>query len=334
MKPVLDHARSGRGDAFAELTEPYRRELHLHCYRMLGSVSDADDLLQETLLAAWRGLATFEARSSVRTWLYTIATTRCLNAIRDGRRRPPVAPSPPFDAPTPSRYAEITWLEPYPQSGLDELVDPAAAGLRRETVELAFIIALQRIPPRQTAALVLKDVLAFDTGEVAAMLGTSPTAVKGMLQRARAALGRSSRSGPNPPTADVPLVERQRAQRFSEALIAGNVHALIGLLTDDAWLAMPPAPHEYHGRAAIAEFLRARALWVRPREIRLDYTESNAQPGFRSYLVSSARVEYTGVMVLTMSGPRVRAITHFLEPPPLAPAAVTAARTSRSAPPW
>ena len=167
---------------FEQLTAPYLRELHVHCYRMLGSVTDADDVLQETLLAAWRGLADFEGRSSLRTWLYKIATNRCLNAIRDGKRRPPAEPLPPFDPPEPTRRGDVTWLQPYPDALLDDQL------VKRENIELAFITALQRMPPRQAAALILVDVLDFPNAEAADLLGTTPTAIKGALQRARASL--------------------------------------------------------------------------------------------------------------------------------------------------
>ncbi|HET6213775.1 MAG TPA: RNA polymerase subunit sigma-70, partial [Micromonosporaceae bacterium] len=190
---VLARARAGDEQAFRELTEPYRRELHLHCYRILGSLYDAEDMLQETLLAAWRGLPAFEERASTRAWLYRIATNRCLNALRDAGRRPPPAPVPPFDPPEPTRRGDVTWLQPYPDMLLERIADDAAGPEQRyqarEAVELAFVEALQRMPPRQAASLVLRDVLGFSTAEVAAMLGTSETAIKGVLQRARAALG-------------------------------------------------------------------------------------------------------------------------------------------------
>jgi RNA polymerase sigma-70 factor (TIGR02960 family) len=191
---VLQRARDGDERAFRELTEPYRRELQVHCYRMLGSLTDAEDLLQETLLAAWRGLAGFQERASVRTWLYRIATNRCLNALRGAGRRVPTEPAPPFQPPAPSRRGEITWLQPYPDTLLEGVADtapgPDARYQAAEAVELAFVAALQRMPPRQAAALLLRDVLGFATDEVAGMLGTSSTAVKGALQRARAALDR------------------------------------------------------------------------------------------------------------------------------------------------
>ena len=205
---MLRRARAGDEQAFRALTDPYRRELQVHCYRMTGSLTDAEDMLQETLLAAWRGLAGFQERSSLRSWLYRIATNQCLNALRRASRRTPAEPIPPFQPPEPSRRGEITWLQPYPDALLEGIADTAPAPDARyqatEPIELAFIAGLQRMPPRQAATLVLRDVLGFAADEVAGMLGTSPTAVKGTLQRARAALdehrdqarrGRASRPG-------------------------------------------------------------------------------------------------------------------------------------------
>ena len=191
-EPTLARARAGDQQAFRELTDPHRRELQLHCYRMLGSVQDAEDVLQETLVAAWRGLDRFEERSSLRAWLYRIATNRCINALRDAGRRPPPPPVAPFEPPAPTRYGEPTWLQPYPDLLLEGIADaspgPEAHYQAREAIELAFVAGLQQLPPRQRAALVLRDVLGFHTAEAAAMLESSEASVKGALQRARAAL--------------------------------------------------------------------------------------------------------------------------------------------------
>jgi RNA polymerase sigma-70 factor (TIGR02960 family) len=191
---VFDRARTGDDQAFRELTEPYRGELRVHCYRMLGSLTDAEDMLQETLLAAWRGLNTFAAQGTLRAWLYRIATNCCLNALRYGRRRQPPEPVPPFDPPEPTLRSEITWLQPYPDKLLAEVVDtqpsPDTVYEVKETVQLAFIAAMQHLPPRQTAVLLLRDVLGFSLAETAQMLEISTTAVKGILQRARQTLER------------------------------------------------------------------------------------------------------------------------------------------------
>ncbi len=190
---TLQRARIGDEQAFRELTDPYRRELQVHCYRMLGSLTDAEDMLQETLLAAWRGLGGFQERASVRSWLYRIATNQCLNARRAASRRIPAEPIPPFQPPEPTRRGEITWLQPYPDALLDEIANPEQRYQAAEAIELAFIAGVQRLPPRQAATLLLRDVLGFATAEVADMLNTSPDAVKGNLQRARAALNQPGR---------------------------------------------------------------------------------------------------------------------------------------------
>ena len=248
-------------NAFEELIVPYRRELLLHCYRLLGSLTDAEDVLQETLLAAWRGLGGFQGRASSRSWLYRIATNRCLNALRDRGRRIPPAPNPPFQPPEPSRHGDVPWLQPYPDALLEHVPDaapgPEARYTAREAVELAFVAALQRLPPRQAAVLVLCDVLGYPLGEVAPMLDTTATAVKGLLQRARTSLFLHRGEPPAPGSAQ----ERDLVRRFVEAFTTDDIDTLVTLLTDDAWLAMPPAPHEYHGAAAIASFLRASATW-------------------------------------------------------------------------
>lgn len=283
---------------FEQLTAPYLRELHVHCYRMLGSVTDADDVLQETLLAAWRGLADFEGRSSLRTWLYKIATNRCLNAIRDGKRRPPAEPLPPFDPPEPTRRGDVTWLQPYPDALLDDQL------VKRENIELAFITALQRMPPRQAAALILVDVLDFPNAEAADLLGTTPTAIKGALQRARASLH-------SPPPPRDTETERQVAQRFAEAFAADDIATITTLLTDDAWLAMPPAPHEYCGPPAIAAFLETSAA-ARTSTLILEPTGANLQPAYVCYFVNGADRRSTGELLLTVSGDRISSITRFL----------------------
>lgn len=235
-------------DGFAELVRPYEHELRVHCYRMLGSLHDAEDALQETLLSAWRALPGFEGRSSIRTWLYRIATSRCLNAVRAGARRPLTSPLPPFDAPAPSREERVTWCEPHPHPA-PAADDPLEV---RQGLEYAFLCALHSLPPRQAAALILCDVLDFAAGECAEMLESTPTAVKGLLQRARSAM---------PPVAPLaaPTDELRLAERLARAYAADDVDGVLALLTDRSWLAMPPAPHRYDGTDAIGRFLRASA---------------------------------------------------------------------------
>jgi RNA polymerase sigma-70 factor (TIGR02960 family) len=308
---------TGRDEAvFAELFAAHRRELHRHCYRMLGSVTDADDLVQETMIAAWRGWADFAGRSSARAWLYRIATNRCLNAIRDGKRRPGPALVPPFAPPEPSRWGEVTWLQPYPDAWLP---GPAEQYEARESIELAFIAAVQRIPARQTAAVVLCDVLGFSGAEVAAMLDITATSVKGLLQRGRAALAAAGAEvagevGGVGGVGGVGLAgERELAERFARAFSADDVPAVVALLTDDAWLAMPPAPHEYHGPAAIAAFLLASVdarAGGSGQRFALRAARFNGQPGFWCRLGSYD----AGVVVLTLRGDRIGGVTRFLDP--------------------
>jgi RNA polymerase sigma-70 factor (ECF subfamily) len=314
---TLDRARGGSEQAFGVLVKPYRRELHLHCYRMLGSSADAEDLLQETLLAAWHGLAGFAGRSSIRAWLYRIATNRCLNAIRDSRRRAPVEPVPPFDPPPPSRRSALTWLRPYPDALLEQAASgPAARSLARETVELAFVAALRELPPRQVAALLLCDVLGFTTAEVAPMLDTTANAVKGALQRARASMARRRDSGGGTHRPADATRERDLARTFARAFTEDDVDGVIDLLTDDAWLAMPPAPHEYHGQAAIRAFLSSSAAWRAGRRIRLVPTGANTQPAFGCYFADrhGAAAGFVGVLVLTVRDDRIAGVTRFLDP--------------------
>jgi RNA polymerase sigma-70 factor (TIGR02960 family) len=312
---TLQHARAGDERAFRELTDPYRRELQVHCYRMLGSLTDAEDMLQETLLAAWRGLASFQERASVRTWLYRIATNQCLNARRAASRRVRSEPVPPFRPPEPTSRSEITWLQPYPDTLLEGIGDtapgPEARYQAAEAIELAFIAGLQRMPPRQAATLLLRDVLGFGAAEVAGMLNTSQDAVKGTLQRARAAVDRhQDQAGTARPGS---AEEQALARRFADAYIAANIDGLIALLTDDAWLSMPPAPHQYHGIAAIASFWRASFAFRKERRVYLVPTRANTQPALASYLSGTDRpaASPAGLFVLTAAGSRIRAVTRF-----------------------
>ena len=311
---TLERARSGDEQAFDELTGAYRRELLVHCYRLLGSLTDAEDALQETLLAAWRGLPGFAGRASLRTWLYRIATNQCLNARRAASRRFPAGPVPPFQPPEPTQRDEITWLQPFPDALLDGIADsapgPEARYQATEAVELAFVASLQRMPPRQTATLVLRDVLGFDSGEVASMLGASPAAVKGTLQRARAAAGRS---GDEAGTRPGPAQERDLARRFADAYVAADIDGVVALLTDDAWLSMPPAAHQYHGTAAIRAMLQASFRHRGDRRLYLLPVQANTQPALAGYVSDPGRAGAypAGMFVLTMAGPKIRAMTRF-----------------------
>jgi RNA polymerase sigma-70 factor (ECF subfamily) len=315
---LLTLAASGDQEAFRELTDPHRRELQFHCYRILGSMHDAEDALQETLLSAWRGLPSFQQRASLRSWLYRIATNRCLDAVRDaGRRSAP--PEPPFEPPRPTRVAEPSWLEPYPDVLLEGIADaapgPDTRYETRETLELAFVAALQQLPPRQRAALVLRDVLGFHTTEVAEMLDSSEDSVKGALKRARATLEqhRPARDREYAPLPDSPP-ERELVKRFADAFLADDIDAILALLTDDAWLSMPPSPLEYQGPDAIGTFLRQVASWWSGQPNRLVPTRANTQPAFACYRQDAQApiAHATGLMVLTLEGERISVITRFL----------------------
>jgi RNA polymerase sigma-70 factor (ECF subfamily) len=312
---TFDRARTGDEQAFRELTDPYRRELLLHCYQILGSVQDAEDMLQETLLAAWRGLARFEGRSSFRAWLYRIATNGCLNALRALSRRPREVPLM-SEAPEPTRLGDPAWIEPYPDVLLDGLPElppgPDARYEMKESVVLAFVTALQHLPPRQRAALVLRDVLGFRTTEVADMLGVSEASVKGALQRARTALeDRLPADRDRAPLPDSPR-ERELAGRFAVAVEAGDIDGILALLTSDAWLTMPPEPHQYQGHAAIARFLQHRAI-LRGAPLRLVSTRANTQLAFGCYLpcVQAPLARPYGLIVLSLDGDQISAITWF-----------------------
>jgi len=315
---LLARARTGDGDAFRELTEPYQRELQLHCYRLLGSLQDAEDLVQETLLAAWRSLNGFEGRASFRSWLYRIATNRCLNALRDRNRRLREV-QPMVEPPEPTRRTEPIWLEPYPDVLLEGLeptsVGPEGRYEMREAVGLAFVAALQHLPPRQRAVLVLCDVLGFRAAEVARMLNSSDGSIKSALQRARATLESRapavSREGAPLPRSPQ---ERRLVGRFADAVERGDIDRLVSLLTEDAWVTMPPYPFEYQGHDAIARFLRDRAH-LRGAPLRLVPTRANGQPAFGCYVpdARAAIARSYGLMVLTLEGDRISAITWFVD---------------------
>jgi RNA polymerase sigma-70 factor (TIGR02960 family) len=314
-------ARAGDEAAFRELTDPYRHELQVHCYRILGSVQDAEDLLQETLLAAWRGLEHYEGRASLRAWLYRIATNRCLNALRDSGRRPQESTGPPahsFPRPEPTRRTEPIWLEPYPDVLLEGVADeapgPEARYEAREAVALGFVAGLQHLAPRQRAVLVLRDVLGFRAGEVADMLEVSEASVSSALQRARSAFETRLPAGDreHAPLPRSPS-ERDLVGRFVDAFESGDVDSVVALLTDDAWLTMPPDPREYQGHPSIAAFLAELMTWVGPDGIRLVPTRANAQPAFGYYLRDSRSpiAHAGGLLVLTLEGDQISVITRF-----------------------
>ena len=314
---TLTRARAGDEEAFRSLTDPHRRELQLHCYRILGSVQDAEDMLQETLLAAWRGIDRFEGRSSVRVWLYRIATNRCLNALRDSARRPREL-ADTSDFPPPTRISEPLWLEPYPDTMVDGIADvepgPDALYEAKESIALAFVAGLQHLPPRQRAVLLLRDVLGFHASEVAEMLEGSEASVNSALQRARSTL--DSRLPVSRERAPLPgsATERELVTRFAEAFVGDNVDAVVELLTEDALLTMPPEPLEYQGQEAIANFLLDRGhRQGRRLAMQLVPTRANGQPAFGHYLQDphAPVARCYGLIVLTLEGERISAVTRF-----------------------
>jgi RNA polymerase sigma-70 factor (TIGR02960 family) len=313
---ALTLARAGDEHAFRDLTEPYRHELQLHCYRIVGSTQDAEDLVQETLLAAWRGLDQFTEQASIRTWLYRIATNRSLDALRASARRPRRL-EPMTEPPTPSRVAEPIWLEPYPDVLLEGIADaapgPEARYEHREAMALAFVGGLQHLPPQQRAVLVLRDVLSFRAAEVAEILETSEAAVNSLLRRARVAL-ESRLPAAGRERAPLPNSRRERevVGQFASALENGDVGAVVALLIDDAWLTMPPYPYEYQGGAAIGQFLHDRAAH-RGGSLRIVPTRANGQPAFGCYFPcpQTGIARPYGLLVLTLTGSKIAEITFF-----------------------
>jgi RNA polymerase sigma-70 factor (TIGR02960 family) len=312
---LLSRARAGDELAFRELTDPFRRELELHCYRILGSLQDAEDTLQEILLAAWRGLDEFAGRASLRTWLYRIATNRCLNLLRSKARRPAEEVLPMPDPPSPTRRSEPIWLQPYPDVLLEGLPDsapgPAARYETKEATALAFVAGLQRLPPLQRTALVLRDVLGFSAGESASILETTEASVKGALQRGRATLAQRPIDSSRAPVPHSPQ-ERELVARFVEAVERGDTEAVVALLADDAWVTMPPYPFEYQGIEAITLFLDDRAR-LRGAPLRVVPTRANGQPAFGCYLDDrhAPIARPFGFLVLTLDGEQISAITFF-----------------------
>jgi RNA polymerase sigma-70 factor (ECF subfamily) len=314
---LITRARAGDNEAFQELTELYRRELQVHCYRMLGSFQDAEDALQETLLAAWQGLGGFEGRASIRTWLYRIATNRCLNARRSAsRRRAKEWDVPKVDPPEPTGLGEVVWLEPFPdallQGAIDVPLGPEARYQQREAISLAFVNALQVLPPRQVAVLILRDVLGFHANEVAEMLDSTVESVNGVLKRARAGLQRRRPSAAErepAPGLDSPS-EQAILARFVRAWESADLDALVAVLTDDVFVSMPPMPFEYEGRDVVARF--CASIFRSGRRFDLVGTRANGQPAFGAYLRAPTGIRHgVGLYVLTLTGERICAMTRF-----------------------
>jgi RNA polymerase sigma-70 factor (ECF subfamily) len=314
---LIDEARGGDQLAFERLVEPYRRELQVHAYRMLGSVAEAEDALQETLLAAWQGLRGFEGRASIRSWLYRIATTRSLNMLRSASRRPPARlTAPDVVPPEPTRLGEVVWLEPYPDVLMADVADtapgPEARYESREAISLAFVTALQLLPPQQRAVVVLRDVLDFSAREVAAMLDTTEQAVTSALRRARANLHRELPADRTPAAPVDPDATRELLARLVHAFEDADVDGLVALMAEDVWLRMPPVPLEYQGRELAGQFFTAVAFRG-GRRYRLVPTRANRQPAFGVYLRDALTGLWRafGFLVITISDDRITAITRF-----------------------
>ena len=307
---ALARAQAGDGDGFRELVEPYRGELQAHCYRILGSLQDAEDVLQEALLAAWRSIGQFDGRS-LRAWLYRIATNRCLNYLRDESRRPQPAglPDPGPGRTPPMRSDDPWWLEPYPDALLGDITPgPEARYDARESIALSFVAGLQHLPPQQRAVLVLRDVLGFPAAEVASILGTTPAAVNSALIRARAGLR------PDRDPHDVPLPkspgEAAVVERFVDAFERFELDRLVALLTDDARLSMPPEPLEFHGPKAIMWYLGEH---LGGQELKFISTRANNQPALAMYLPDPCAPIWrvSSLVVLTIRENQISAITRF-----------------------
>jgi RNA polymerase sigma-70 factor (ECF subfamily) len=325
---LLSRARDGDGEAFRALAEPHRRELQVHCYRMLGSFQDAEDALQDTLLSAWQGIGRYDGeRASLRTWFYRIATNRCLNVLRTASRRPAIQwDVSRVEPPDPTRLGEVPWLEPYPDAlleagglaGAGGAAGPEARYEERETISLAFVTALQALPPRQVAVLILRDVLGFPASEVAGMLDASVDAVNNLLKRARAGLerqraGAGTRAGAarrEPPPAAGSATEEALVAAFARAWQSADLDGLVALLTDDVFMSMPPIPFEYEGRDVVARF--CAGLFGADRRFDLVPSRANGQPAFGAYLRAPGSIRHgTGLYVLTLSGDRICALTRF-----------------------
>ena len=315
---LLTRARAGDSDAFRDLTEPHRRELQVHCYRMLGSLQDAEDALQDTLLAAWRGLGNFEGRASIRTWLYRIATNRCLNMLRSTNRRAAKEwDISAIEPPEPTGLGEVVWLEPYPDALLEGAITaplgPEARYEQTEAISLAFITALQVLPARQRAVLILREVLGYRANEVAEMLDSTVESVNSALKHARASLQHrlaSGRDAEPPPAPDSPT-ERALVAKFVRAYESGDVDALVDLLTADVRLSMPPIPLEWQGRDVVGRFFAA--VFGRGPTYDLVPTHANGQHAFGAYLrAPSGGIRHgAGLLVLTLTGDRICDLTRF-----------------------
>jgi len=322
-RELLKAARDGDRDAFGRLVERFRRELQAHCYRMLGSYADAEDALQETRLRAWRALPRFEERSSLRSWLYRIATNACLRAIeRRPKRVLPIDYAPaadPHDRPA-EPVNDPVWLEPYPDTDLEGLAGPEARYEQREAVELAFIAALQHLPARQRAVLILRDVLGFSARETAHVLETTPVSVDSALQRAHKAVDERLPSQSQQRTLRLVGDDElsQLVERYVAAWERNDVDAVVSMLAEDARLVMPPLPTWVSGREQVAGFLRAYPL-SGTRRWQMVPTSANGQPALATYSWDAQTAAFMphSLSVLTLREGKIEEITAFLTPEPL-----------------
>lgn len=306
------HELPERAD-FARLTAPYRRELVALCYRMLGSAEDAEDVVQETYLNAWRAFDSYQGRASLRTWLYRIATNRCLNLLRSSIRQPAAATATPAPLPEPSRLGEALWLQPYPDALelSDQVPGPEARYESREAISLAFVTAVQLLPPNQRAVLLLRDVLGYRAAETAQLLGLTQDAVTSALKRARATMSAAHSSHPPPPAPGSPA-ERALLDRFVSAFTELDVDALIALMTDDAWVRMPPLPFEYRGSDAVHRFFSVMRTHC-GRFDRMVPVRANGQPAWGQYIRDkvTGTLRIGGVIVLGLAGDKIHELTRF-----------------------
>jgi RNA polymerase sigma-70 factor, ECF subfamily len=314
---LLAAARRGDEDAYRRLVEPHRRALHAHCYRMLGSIHDADDAVQEALLRAWRGLHGFEGRSTTRSWLYKVTTNACLTAIERRPKRVLPLDAAPGGDPDGIPLSETVWLEPYPDEALEAGAAPHARYDQREGIELAFVAALQHLPANQRAALILREVLGFSAQECAELLDTSVAAVNSALQRARKAVEERAPERTQQETLRSLGDERLRAlvERYVDAWERADVDAVVEMLTEDATFSMPPNLEWYRGPEAIADFLPRGPLSIRRRFVPL--AGANGQPAFATYREEDGRFVANAIHVLTLRGSRIAEMTAFLDPPGL-----------------
>jgi RNA polymerase sigma-70 factor, ECF subfamily len=310
---LLAAARRGDEDAYRRLVEPHRRELHAHCYRMLGSVHDADDAVQDAMLRAWRGLHGFEGRSTTRSWLYKVTTNACLTAIERRPKRVLPLDAAPSGDPDGAPLSETVWLEPYPDEAVDDVAAPHARYDQREGIELAFVAALQHLPATQRAALILREVLGFSAREAADLLDTTVAAVNSALQRARKAVDERLPERTQQETlralGDEQL--RELVARYVDAWERADVGAVVDMLAEDATFSMPPNLEWYRGREAIREFLPKGPLSIRRRFVPV---AANGQPAFATYREEDGRFVANAIHLLTLRGGKIAEMTAFLDP--------------------